>query len=93
MTVVCVHSVIDRNKWCGPSGQAGRDRPSRTKSHPALSLNQAGRRVGSALYSSVSLVVTELGGGGGGIFKLGKQIKEKKFFIEKGNFVCLLKRL
>jgi hypothetical protein len=39
--------------------------------------NQAGRRVGPALYSSVLLVVTELGGGGGGICQLGYRMKER----------------
>jgi hypothetical protein len=58
MTVLCVHSGIDRPQT-GTSGVvrqgrgAAMDRPSRTKSHPAgsLSSSQAGRLVGPALFS------------------------------------------
>ncbi len=37
----CNKSAPDRGKWCGPSRQAGMDRPSRTKSHPAVSLSSS----------------------------------------------------
>jgi hypothetical protein len=88
MTVVCVHSVIDRNKWCGPSGQAA-GTVHHVKNPTLLCLsspaNQAGRRVGPALYSSVSLVVTELGGG---YLSIGLENEGEIRFYKKGK-LCL----